>query len=230
MTLRSLFRLPLVLGALALAGCSAIPKMDGARFGPFYTPANVHGVSALPESVRRIALLPCAGADSQLTETTLLDLDRILATTLTGSARAEITSISVDQLARFGARTRTLSTSTLPVDFLKRVAAETGADAVILTDVTAYSAYPPLSLGLRSRLVDIKTGAALWNFDNIFSANVTAVANSARAHLRNRASATLNPSDLSYIVLQNPLAFADYAAGATWSTLPPRVVSTKVSP
>jgi hypothetical protein len=227
---RPLLSLPLLLGALALAGCSSLPKIDGARFGPFYTPPNVHGVAQLPETVRRIALIPCAGSDPQLTETTLRELDGILATTLTGAARAEITPLSSAQLAHFGARSRLVSTSVMPVDFLKRIAAETGADAVIFTDVTAYSPYPPLVLGLRSRLVDIKSGAMLWNFDNIFSANVPSVANSARAHVRNRPSATLNPADLSYTILQNPLSFADYVAGATWATLPPRVISPKVSP
>jgi hypothetical protein len=221
----SRLRLPLALAAAAslLAGCAAtLPKTDPALAGPFYTPSNVQTAPKLPEAVRRIAILPCAGADSRLTEDTLVDLDRILATALTRSARAEITQLDRAALARLAKRPRVLSTSVLPADFLPRLAAETGADALLLVDVTAHSPYPPLVLGLRARLVDLKTGEQLWNFDNIVSTTSPAVVNSARAHVLGRTSAPKTPGDLSYSILQNPVAFADFVAEITWATLPPR--------
>lgn len=228
------FRLPSALSLLGLSlllgGCSVIPRPDGAVHGPFYVPANVHGVERMPDTVRRVALLPCAGADPVLTESTLRDLDRALAASLVASARAEVAAVSREDLPRLGARRGVLSTGALPPDLLARVASETGADAVLFVDVTAYSPYPPLVLGLRSRLVELSSGKSLWNFDNLFSANIPAVANSARAHIRGRSSATLNPADFSYTALQNPLAFADYATAALWATLPPRVITPKVSP
>jgi hypothetical protein len=211
------------LAALLLTGCTTLPKApDGARTGPFYIPANVHAVSRMPETVRRIVLLPAAAADPHLTEDTLRNLDRILATALTRSARAEVTTIDRDAFARIVGRPSILSTATLPADFISRVVSASGADALLFVDVTAYSPYPPLVLGLRARLIEIKTGASLWNFDNIVSTARPEVVNSARAHGLRRTPVTMTPGDLSYTVLQNPLSFADYVADATWSTLPPR--------
>lgn len=210
-----LLRLALILGAtLLLAACGTIPKSDGARSGPFYTPANVRAVDRLPAGLRRIVLLPCAAGDPRLTETTLLDIDRLLASTLTASARAEIVTIPN--------RARILSSASLPAGFLDRVARETGADAVLLVDVTAYSPYPPLVLGLRARLVEPGAVKNLWNFDNVVSTADPAVVNSARAHALRRTAASGAPGDLSHAVLQNPLAFAGYVCEATWQTLPPR--------
>ncbi|CAM2821024.1 hypothetical protein [Rariglobus hedericola] len=218
-----LTRILLAASALfTLTACSSVIKTDGAKSGPFYTPANVQGVARLPESLRRIAILPCAGTDPQLTEDTLRNLDRILAATLTRAARAEVTPFDRDAVVHLTGRPNFVSTSVLPANFLKKVAAATGAEAILFVDATAYSPYPPLVLGLRARLVDAATGEALWNFDNIFSTSTPSVANSARAHNFGRSSATATPGDLSYTVLQNPPAFADYVASATWATLPPR--------
>jgi hypothetical protein len=207
---------------LLFAGCGVVPKPDPARTGPFYTPANVRGVDRLPTSVTRIALLPCAPAAQGVSDDTLRDLDRVLAAALTRAARAEITPVDPVTFARLTGHPRMVSTAILPSDFLARIATQTGADALLLVDITTYSPYPPLSLGLRARLIDIKTGVSLWNFDNILSTATPAVVNSARAHHLGRTPATMTPGNLSYSVLQNPLMFADYVAHATWATLPPR--------
>jgi hypothetical protein len=210
--------------ALLLAGCDTLPraKPDGARTGPFYAPANVRAVERLPETVRRIVLLPCGAADPRITEDTLRDLDGILAAGLTRSARAEISTLDRETLARFSGRPNLLSTSLLPADFLARVVAQTGADAVLFVDVTAYSPYPPLVLGLRARLVEARAADPLWNFDNIVSTADPAVVNSARARALRSTGTASAPGDRSHTVLQNPLAFADYVADVAWNTLPPR--------
>lgn len=210
--------------ALLLAGCDTLPvaKPDGARTGPFYTPANVRAAARLPDTVRRIVLLPCGAADPRITEDTLRDLDGILAAGLTRSARAEISTLDRETLDRFSGRPNLLSTSLLPADFLNRVVAQTGADAVLFVDVTAYSPYPPLVLGLRARLVEAQAAAPLWNFDNIVSTADPAVVNSARARALRGTRTASTPGDRSHTVLQNPLAFADYVSDVAWNTLPPR--------
>lgn len=224
MPLRLLSSFAVLLGSLLLSGCDTLPlpKADGARTGPFYTPANVRAAPRLPENVRRIAILPCGAADPRLTEDTLRDLDRILATGLTRSARAEVSTLDRPTLARIAGRPNLLSTALIPVDFLDRVAAQTGADAVLFVDVTAYSPYPPLVLGLRARLIGIKDAAPLWNFDNIVSTADPSVVNSARARALKSTPAGAAPGDRSHAVLQNPPAFADFVADTVWATLPPR--------
>lgn len=205
-----------------LSACSSVTlKPDPARTGPFYAPANVRKVDRLPASVRRIALLPCASAGPRLTEDTLGQLDRTLATTFTATARAELVPVSRETLARLFGRPAYVSTDPLPHEFLNRVASLAGADAVAFVDITGYSPYPPLSVGLRARLVT-PDGGALWHFDDLFTASEPAVVNAARAHVLGRTTTTGAPTDLSRTILQNPAAFSDYVATAVWNTLPPR--------
>lgn len=221
---RPLFSFSAAFLALLLAGCDTLPlaKPDGARTGPFYAPTNVRAAAHLPETVRRIVLLPCGAADPHITENTLRDLDRILATGLSRSARAEISTLNRETLARIAGQPNVLSTALLPADFVARVAAQTGADAVLFVDVTAYSPYPPLVLGLRARLVETKNSESLWNFDNIVSTADPSVVNSARARALNSTHNSATPGDRSHTVLQNPPAFADFVAETIWATLPPR--------
>lgn len=206
---------------LLLAACTSIDKADPARTGPFYTPPNVRALDRLPDTVRRIVLLPSAPAGPRLVEDTLRQLDRTFADTLTPAARAEIVPVSRDRLQRLFGQPAYASTDILPNAFLTRLAAETGADAFVFVDLTTYSPYPPLALGLRARLVT-PDGAALWHFDNLFTAADPTVVNSARAHVLARPTTSGAPADLSRSVLQNPTTFAEYAATATWRTLPPR--------
>jgi hypothetical protein len=113
------------------------------------------------------------------------------------------------------------SVETLPHDFLTRLVADYAADAVLFTDVTTYSPYPPLALGLRAKLVRTDNGSILWSFDTIFSATDTSVVNAARRHWLDTAPSG-TPADFSITALQSPQRFAAYAASAAFATLPPR--------
>ncbi len=210
------------LGILVLSGCNSLPRLDGAYVGPFYTPANVHASARLPVELRRIVILPSSADGPALSESTLDAIDTALRTTLTQSARAEISPLPRDVLGQIAGRRQVVSTSVLPSNFTAFLAEKTGADAALFVDITAYSPYPPLVIGIRSKLIDLKTGEIIWAFDNLFSAADEKVANSARRHLLVSKGTTGTPADLSYTVLQNPARFADYAATATWATLPPR--------
>lgn len=223
---RAALAIALLASLAALSGCASVQKRaDPARTGPFFAPANVRGEETLPADVTRIVLLPVAAATPGITDTTLRELDESLATALVDAARAEITPISRERLARLAGRPALRSTDALPPDLPAKLAAETGADAVLFVDLTTYSPYPPLRVGLRARLVRLDPLAfadPVWSFDNVFSAADPAVTNSARAHALLREKSAPGPGDLSHAILQNPRSFADYAAGATWATLPPR--------
>lgn len=213
----------LVLAAFALAGCSALPKPDSAVAGPFYKPSNVKAVAQLPATVRRVIVLPVAGGPA-LTEETLLKLDSVCAGELTRTGRFEVVPLSRDKLAELTGTRQISSVDKLPavlIDKLFNIYNAYGADAVLFIDVTTYSPYPPLVLGLRTKLVQVTDGEIIWAADNVFAAAEPAVANSARHH-----ALTLGTdhglSDLSHTVLQNPQRFAGYVAAATFLTLPPR--------
>jgi len=213
----------LALLAITLAGCSALPKQDGAVAGPFYTPTNVKAVAKIPADVRRVIVLPVAGGPA-LTEETLTKLDSVCQTELTRTARFEVVPLSRDALAGMIGARQLSSVDKLPpplLDKLFNIYNSYGADAILFIDVTSYSAYPPLLLGLRTKLARVTDGEIIWATDNVFSAAEPAVANSARHH-----AAALGTdrglTDLNHTILQNPQRFAGYVATATFLTLPPR--------
>lgn len=215
-----MLRFASLLVVAALAGCQSMPLYDGARSGPFYRPPNVQGAPKLPETVRRIALLPSA-AQFPVTEETLTRIDQSLALGLSHAARAEVTPVTRDQLAYLTGARQWLSTAVLPSNFLSKIDGATGADAVLLIDIIDYSPYPPLRIGIRAKLVQFSTGQVLWAFDNLFDASNPEVTNAARRY-HSQGDPVKNPADLSSTILQNPTRFAAYVGAATFATLPPR--------
>jgi len=213
----------LALFALALTGCSVLPQREGAVAGPFYTPANVKAVAKIPDGIRRVVVLPVAGGP-MLTEETLLKLDSVCQSELTRTGRFEVVPLSRDKLAEITGSRQISSVDKLPVvliDKLFNIYNSYGADAVLFIDVTTYSAYPPLKLGLRTKLARVTDGEIIWAADNVFAAAEIAVANSARHHALTLGS-DHGQVDLSHTILQNPQRFAGYVAAATFLTLPPR--------
>ena len=213
----------LTLLALVLAGCSVLPKPDGAVSGPFFTPSNVKGVAKIPAEVRRVIVLPVAGGPA-LTEETLLKLDSTCQGELTRTGRFEVVPLSRDKLAEITGSRQISSVDKLPavlIDRLFNIYNAYGADAVLFIDVTTYAAYPPLKLGLRTKLARVTDGEIIWAADNVFAAAELAVANAARHHALALGS-DRGEVDLSHTILQNPQRFAGYVAAATFLTLPPR--------
>lgn len=212
--------------ALGLLGCSQRPLRDPARAGPFFTPANVRTSAAeLPANIRRVLLMPISAEGIPLSEEHLNRLDAVFFTELTRAARFEVVTLTREQLARVTGARQLNSTAPMPPGFIDRlfnIYNEYAADAFLFVDLTAYSPYPPLALGIRAKLAPIRESEILWAADLNFSADNPAVANSARRH----ASAlreTSGSAALSHTILQNPTRFAGYAAAATFATLPPRL-------
>ncbi len=209
--------------SLALAGCTLIPKIDRTLNGPFFTPSNVKAAAKIPADVRRVIILPVYGGPA-LTEQTLLKLDAVCLSELTRTARFEVVPLSRDELAKITGTRQISSVEKLPavlVDKLFNIYNTYGADAVLFVDVTAYSAYPPLLVGLRTKIAKVTDGEIIWATDNLFAAAEPAVANSARRHAEGLGT-DRGRTDLSHTILQNPQRFAGYAAAATFLTLPIR--------
>ncbi|MBI5381745.1 MAG: hypothetical protein HZA31_07590 [Opitutae bacterium] len=203
-----------------LAGCAAIPQPDAARKGPYFNPANVHSVVRLPADVRRIVVLPVA-ADGGIPEESLDALDMTIRAALNLTGRFEIAPVSRAVCARYTGMRSIRSIDALPHDFFTRLTNEFAAEAVLFIDVTQYTAYPPLALGLRCKLARLNDRSLLWSFDTLYTATNPAVVNSARRHWL-ETTPTGTPADLSATALQSPQRFAAYAAAATFATLPPR--------
>lgn len=213
----------LFLGLAFIFGCSAVTKKDGAVDGPFYVPTNVKAAAKIPAEVRRVVVLPSAGGPS-LTEETLTALDDAFQTELNKTNKFEVVPLSRDTLAAITGARQISSVEKLPtilIDKLFNIYNPYGADAVLLIDVTTYSPYTPLVLGMRAKLVRVTDGEILWAADNVFSASDASVANAARKHAAELGN-DRGSTNMSHTILQNPQRFAGYVAASTFKTLPPR--------
>ena len=197
-----------------------MPKPDGAKFGPFFAPTNVRGVTRLPPDVRRVVILPVHGPRS-LTDDALKRLDETLLAELGRTARFELVPLARAELSRLVGPQLLSSTDAFPPEFLARIARQYAADAVLFTDVTAHSAYRPLVLGLRTKLARTDGAELLWSTDVVYSAADQPTVNSARKYALETTPAK-TPGDRSHAILQNPTRFAAYAFSSLLGTLPPR--------
>lgn len=207
-------------GLCLLAACSTPGPQDAARVGPFFTPSNYRSTAAI-RAVRRVVVMPVCG-DGVATPETEATLDPIFVEALRRQNRFEVVTVSrAECRRRFGLESLG-SGAVLPRAVLTAMKAAYAADAVLLIDLTAYSPYRPLTLGIRAKLVG--GGPAdptmLWAFDEVFSAGNPKVANSARHYFLDRRGGDI-PADLTQFALLSPSRFSTYVAAAVFGTLPP---------
>ena len=218
----SLFLPGLALAACALAGCDTMHPgiVDPARTGPFFTPSNYAGAARLPASIRRVVLLPVHGgefASAEMCES----LDPIFASALEKQLRFEVVTLPREECQKSFGVPDISSASALPHDFLQIVGEKYGAQAVLFVDITAYRAYRPLTLGVRSKLAGVSDRSLMWTFDEIFSTTSPSVVNSVRRFYSPGEFGAV-PFDLSGDALSSPGRFAGYVADAVFKTLPLR--------
>jgi len=96
---------------------------------------------------------------------------------------------------------------------------EYDVDGVLFTDVTHYSPYRPIAIGVRCKLVDVHTGIQRWVFDHLFDSGAPAVAVAAKQFAEEQDSEQLPiPSDGAGI-LDSPSEFGKYVAHETYRSL-----------
>lgn len=174
----------------------------------------------MPAGIRRVLLLPISVGSVAPIETAKT-LDSVLVVALQNEQRFETVVLTREECRWAFGREEFSSVEALPHGFLEKLAATYAVDAVLFVDLTAYQAYRPQTIGLRSKLATVRDVRLVWSFDEIISATDPAVANSVRRqYLKNDRGA--QPLDLSPAALQSPSRFAAFAAQAMYRTLPPR--------
>lgn len=205
--------------ALALAGCGTLTRDWDRKAGPGFRPQNYADAGPIPQRIRRVGILPLYS--EQWRPSDVAPLEAALAAELGKFARFEVLGISRRELdVRFD-REAFVSAAALPGDFLPRLRQDFGTDAVLFLDLTHYSPYQPLAIGLRAKLVDAATGEMLWSFDSIFDAAQPDVAVAARRY-HEQQSRPAHPMGNASGILQSPARFAKYVASAMFETLPMR--------
>jgi len=171
------------------------------------------------QPMRRVALLPIA-CETPL-EASLGELDGAVRQELAKTAMFELVPVTRDELyARFGRR-QFSSVEVLPAELLTRLRTDYGVDGVLFTDLTHYQPYQPISIGMRSKLIDADTGQVRWAFDHLFDAGNSVTAQAAENYYlaHTPPPPTVEHPVSGRPVLQSPSRFTKYVAWEAFRSL-----------
>jgi hypothetical protein len=189
-----------------------------ARADPF-VPTNLYPIERLPDYFNRVVVLPCyfPDEDSHL----LTYIDDIFHQELAQERIFETIRIQTEQMKRVFGVERVSSAGELPENFLRKLEGMTNANGVLFVDLDSYRPYRPMSLGVRAKLVDIKTGEFMWAIDETFDAGHASIIVGSN-QFQEKAQVRALSAKTSGSVLHSPRIFAKYIASSTFSTLPLR--------
>ena len=189
-----------------------------AKAEPFI-PTNIYPVERLPLHFTRVVLLPCYHHDPDAT--ILKFCDQVFYQELAQERIFEIIQLSTDDLYNIFGYKRLPSTGKLPANFLKIIENYTGANGILFVDLDSYKPFRPMSLGVRSKLVDLKTGEFMWAIDETFDTGHASVVVGA-SQFQEVAQVRALSDRTNGSVLHSPRNFTKYVASTIFSTLPKR--------
>lgn len=145
-------------------------------------PDNVFTVSAiLPASLKRVVILPLAHEESQNDLASGCEmLYPVLQSELIKTRKFEVVVASSKTVLGLTGRSSWTGGEVLPVDFLSSLQRVYGCDAVLFCELSAFHAYPPLTIGWRMKLVDVTTQKIIWAADVVYDASDPVVNKSAK--------------------------------------------------
>lgn len=208
-----------VIAALLLVtvGCRTSERARDGSAGPKFAPSNYAREEALPTGFFRVAVLPFHYEEGT-PDLWLADLEAVFRGELAGSGRFEVVPVSRSAMADWTGKGSFASFERIGEELFEALAREYAVDGILFTDLFRYSAYRPLVLGVRSKLVTAD-GRIIWAIDELLDAGRPDVARGARA-FSYRHARMASPLDSSNSVLQSPSRFGKYAAYTLYETLP----------
>lgn len=150
-----------------LAGCSTPAVHPDER----KTQNTFNWTPMFPSDLRRVAVLPITCEGRQVEDTDGRDaLEPILEAELARTRRFEVVPIRSEELEKRTGRADWCDTDLLPSDLFDWLKNSCGCDAVLFCRLTTFQSYPPLSMGWRMRLVELRSRNTLWAVDEVFDA------------------------------------------------------------
>jgi len=212
----------LILGAcvgLFLGACRTIDQDWDQPVGEAFIPTNYYQRGPMPDSVRRVALLPLYSVEWNHID--LTGLQQAFSAELGKHDQFEVVTVSPERVHRIFGVDQITSVEPIAADKFEALIREFGADAILFTDLTAYHPYRPILMGIRCKLVESTSADILWSFDSVFDSGNPTVSTAARRYHLDE-SAPPYPLQNSSSILQSPLRYTKYVAGAVFATLPER--------
>jgi hypothetical protein len=205
----------LVLVALGLGGCQT-----GKRAVTFVRPPPPQNyfsgeIEGIP--IRRVALLPLF--NDKYPAEQLRELDAAFNSELTKKSIFEVVPVSRSAMEGLFGQRQLVSVENLPAGLLEKLRERYGVDGILFTDITHYSPYRPVAIGVRAKLVDASNGEVRWAFDYIFDSGNPAIAKAAQTYQTKFNDDHLPlPSDGGAVLL-SPNRFAKFVANQTYVSL-----------
>ena len=208
-----------LLAFLFVTGCRRFEEEKIVAQAEPFAPTNLYPIERLPEYYNRVVVLPCYyhDQDSQL----LGYVDEIFHQELSQERIFETIRLSNYQMKEHFGIERVDSSKPLPENFLRKLEELTAANGVLFVDLDSYRPYRPLALGVRAKLVDLKSGEYMWAIDETFDSGHASVIAGANVFQKSSQVRAIS-SKTAGSTLHSPRIFSKYVASTCFSTMPAR--------
>jgi hypothetical protein len=169
--------------------------------------------------MRRVALLPVW--HERYTADVLRNIDIAFNEELAKKAIFEVVPVTRNAMEGMIGRRELSSVERIPGDLFLRLKELYGVEGVMLTDITHFSPYRPVAIGVRSKLVDIESGRIHWASDVMYDSSNSAVAVAAKEYQKVLGASGFPIMADGGAVLMSPRMFAQFAAYSNYASLQP---------
>lgn len=167
--------------------------------------------------MRRVAFLPVF--HDRFPADALRDLDLAFNEELSKKTVFEVVPVSRQAMEGMVGLREVSSVDKIPGDLFRKLRDQYGVEGVMFTDVTHYSPYRPVAIGVRSKLVDVETGRIHWASDVVYDSANAGVAEAARNYQKALGRDNFPVSGDGGTILMSPRLFAQFAANANYLSL-----------
>ena len=196
----------LTLSAIALSGCGLLDRLPERTPDPVQIPVSYRAPTADGRAIRRVVVLPFIDAANHPSQ--VAQIESIFVSTLTKRHNFEVIPAAHGELIAEAERDF-LSTGVIRKKTLLAMADQQLADAVLYGVVTQYSAYQPISLGLRVDLVSVSAGDVTWSANGLFDSADARVAQDLHNYHDTRLAGTTSLEGWRRLMV-SPSRFASY--------------------
>lgn len=167
--------------------------------------------------IRRVAFLPVY--HERFTSEALRDLDASFNSELSKKTVFEVVPVSRREMEGLIGLREVSSVEKVPGDLFRKLVDRYGVEGVMFTDVTHFSPYRPVAVGVRSKLVDVQTGRIHWASDILLDSSNSGVQAAARQYARVLGRDHFPVEGDGGTVLLSPRMFSQFAAYANYASL-----------
>ena len=204
---------------ITFSGCRKFKQEKIVANAEPYRVTNLYPIERLPSYFNRVVVLPIYTKDED--SPLLAFADDIFRQEIIQQKIFETIHLSPSQMKSIFGKSRVSSVDPLPNNFLSTLEIESQANGVLFIEVLSFRPYRPISLSVRAKLVDIKTGELNWAVDEMIDAGHASVQVAAqRFQSRSQVRALSDKTQGSTI--QSPRVFTKFAASMIFETLPNR--------